>query len=58
MQFTSTPKGDPENPLSIEELRDKFRSMVAGTQYEQEAERIIETVDGLDRMDDIRALLR
>jgi 2-methylcitrate dehydratase PrpD len=55
--FTDTPKGDPENPLSLEELREKFRSMVAGTRYEPVAERLIESVDGLDQIEDVRALL-
>lgn len=56
-EMTTSPKGDPENPLSLDELRQKFRSMVAGTSYESRAERLIEMVDSLDRLDDIRLLL-
>ncbi len=56
-QFTSTPKGDPENPLSLEELRDKFRSMVVGTHYHSRAEGLIEGVSRLERMDNVKLLL-
>jgi 2-methylcitrate dehydratase PrpD len=56
--FTDTPKGDPENPLSLEELRDKFRSMVAGTRLEPVTDRLIETVNQLDRIEDVRGLLQ
>lgn len=56
-EFTSSPRGDPENPLSLEELRDKFRSMVVGTRYQAEAEALIERVADLDRLDNVRRLL-
>lgn len=56
--FTATPKGDPENPLSLEELRDKFRSMLLGTAYQAKAEELIQAVAALDRADGVRGLLR
>lgn len=56
-QSTRFPKGDPENPLTLEELRGKFRSMVAGTSYAAKAEGLIQTVDALDRADNVRSLL-
>ncbi|HEX9016671.1 MAG TPA: MmgE/PrpD family protein [Chloroflexota bacterium] len=55
--FTTAPRGDPENPLSLEELRRKFRSMVSPTPYAADAERLIETVGALDRLPDVRQLL-
>lgn len=54
--LTAAPKGDPENALSPQELRAKFRSMVAGTPYEPRAEELIEAVDGLDRLASVRSL--
>jgi 2-methylcitrate dehydratase PrpD len=56
-QFTSTPKGDPENPLSLDELREKFRSMVLGTGYQSRADGLIEGISRLERMDDVKLLL-
>jgi 2-methylcitrate dehydratase PrpD len=56
-EFTSAPRGDPENPLSLEELRAKFRSMVVGTRYQAGVEALIERVADLDRLDNVRRLL-
>ncbi|MCL4370792.1 MAG: MmgE/PrpD family protein [Chloroflexi bacterium] len=56
-QLTTSPKGDPENPLSLAELREKFRSMVAGTPYESRTEELIQTVDTLDRAANVRNLV-
>jgi len=54
--FTASPKGDPENPLSLEELQGKFRSMVAGTSYEGKAESLIQAVGSLELADGVRVL--
>lgn len=54
--FTASPKGDPENPLSLEELQEKFRSMAAGTSYQAKTEGLIQAVANLDRADGVRAL--
>ncbi len=54
---TAAPKGDPENPLSLEELRDKFRSMLAGTQYASRAETLIQAVAYLRTADGVQGLL-
>ncbi len=56
-QSTAAPRGDPENPLSLEELREKFRSLVRGTRYGTRAEGLIEGVSRVERMDNIRVLL-
>ncbi len=55
--FTSSPKGDPENPLSLEELRDKFRSMLRGSPYESRSEPLIQTISRLEEVDDVGQLL-
>ena len=54
--FTASPKGDPENPLSLEELQGKFRSMVVGTLYQAKAESLIQAVANLDLADGVRVL--
>ena len=56
--YTAAPKGDPENPLSLEELKDKFRSMLAGSTYEAKTEGLIQAVANLHRADGVRGLLR
>jgi 2-methylcitrate dehydratase PrpD len=48
------PKGDPENPLSWGELEDKFRMMTAGTNYQGQAEVLIERVRRLDEVEQLR----
>jgi 2-methylcitrate dehydratase PrpD len=49
VQSVETPKGDPENPLSWDELKSKFCRMVIGTEWEPRAEALIEGVCDLDR---------
>lgn len=44
------PKGDPENPLSREELCDKFKGMSSPVIGEARAEFVLERVWGLDRL--------
>lgn len=56
-QLTTSPKGDPENPLSLAELREKFRSMVAGTPYGVRTGQLIQAVDTLDRAANVRSLV-
>lgn len=45
---TDVPKGDPENPLTLDELRDKFRSLARPVLGEDPAEDVIRAVDALD----------
>jgi len=47
------PKGDPENPLSWEELIDKFKYLVDPVFSTQKAEEIINAVRSLDKGSDI-----
>ena len=50
------PKGDPENALSWDEMKDKFRVLsgaVIGPERQQE---IIDAVENLEHMDDVRQL--
>ena len=51
------PKGDPEAPLTPDELADKFRGMLPGSPYEARAEKLLETVVGLDQQRNVRGLL-
>src|SRR5690606_3801310 len=39
-----SPKGDPENPLTEDELRAKFSDMVAWTEYAPEADRLLDSL--------------
>ena len=50
------PKGDPENPLTWDELRNKFRDMVSTTLGENQMGTIIQYVNGLDQLPDVRLI--
>ncbi len=50
------PKGDPENPVSWDEMRDKFNTLSAPVISSQRRQEIIAAVDSLEQMDDVRQL--
>lgn len=52
------PKGHPKNPMTDEEIEQKFRSMAGKFMDENQMSRIIETVAKLDKLEDIGQLLR
>ncbi len=52
------PRGNPENPASVETLEAKFRALVAPRYDAALAERVIAAVRDLDQYDDMRALMR
>jgi 2-methylcitrate dehydratase PrpD len=54
-QNTDTIKGSPNNPLSDEEIRDKFRSNVAfsNTVTGKNAEKVLDLLEHLEEVDDI-----
>lgn len=53
----SYPKGDPENPLSWEELIDKFLRLTGPVFSGAKCRRIIDAVRGLERVSDVTELL-
>lgn len=50
------PKGEPEHPLSDEQLKEKFMSLATDAVSEQRAEQIWNTVFALDELDDVEQL--
>lgn len=52
------PKGDPENPLSYEELKDKFFNMVQPVLPVKQAEQIIQLVEDFENLEDVRPMMR
>jgi 2-methylcitrate dehydratase PrpD len=50
------PKGDPQNPLSWDELKDKFRTLTQTVISSERQEEIIKVVESLESVDDIRVL--
>jgi len=52
----TTPKGDPRNPLSPDELRQKFMSLTSRVLGEKEADTLLRRVCDLHRLDDIHLL--
>jgi len=51
------PKGDPENPLSWDEIIVKFRNLVAPMMNTSEQDKIIDTVRNLENVSDIVELM-
>ena len=52
------PKGDPENALSWEELKDKFRDVTQPLILSARQNDIITTVEGLEGLEDVRVLAK
>jgi 2-methylcitrate dehydratase PrpD len=50
------PKGDPENPVTWDEMRDKFNLLSAPVISGRRQQEIIAAVDSLEQMDDVRQL--
>ena len=48
------PKGDPENPLTWDELIDKFRNLVSPVFFEAKQNEIIERVRSLEKEQDLK----
>ncbi|MBI2861697.1 MAG: MmgE/PrpD family protein [Chloroflexi bacterium] len=53
---TTHPRGYPENPMTWEEVQDKFRTLARTALSDAQVERIIETVEGLDDLRAVRSL--
>ena len=51
------PKGSPQNPMSREELRSKFDALTGGILVEGAADRVQSSVDDLEALGDINALV-
>lgn len=55
---TDFPRGDPENPLTEEELREKFYGLVAGPWGEEKAKALSTAVLQLEEIEDVAGLLQ
>ncbi len=49
-------KGDPESPLTHNELEEKFRGLVKGSISDKKIDRIIDIVQSIEKIDDISIL--
>lgn len=54
--MTEFAKGEPENPVSRDELEEKFRRLARFVLDKKETQRVLETVNELDRLKDINEL--
>jgi 2-methylcitrate dehydratase len=52
------PKGHARNPMTDEEVIAKFKDMATVSMTESQMDRLIENVFALDKLDDIRTLLK
>ncbi len=50
------PKGDPENALSWDEMKDKFRTLSASVISPERQQAIIDAIENLEQIDDVRQL--
>lgn len=51
------PKGDPENPLTVEEVEEKFRWMTRGVLPGHQGDNLLKSIGGLEELDDLAGLL-
>ena len=56
-QSIEYPKGDPENPLTQDELEDKFRVLTNPVYSPQKADAIIEGIKNLDQWEDLKVFI-
>ena len=54
---TEYPKGEPENPLSKEQILNKFRRLASGVIGPDRSERIISLIEELEKVDDISKIM-
>jgi 2-methylcitrate dehydratase PrpD len=53
-----TPKGDPENPMSFDEISYKFRSLAQDLLSDCQMDQIIHVVHNLEKIEDTSTLLK
>lgn len=56
--YIEYPKGDPENPVTEQEIIDKFRVLASSNFESKKVEKIIETVLNLEQLDNINYLTK
>lgn len=54
---TDFPRGHPENPITLEELIDKFHVLAAGSWVEQKVQALVKAVLDLEKVEDVTTLL-
>jgi 2-methylcitrate dehydratase PrpD len=55
-EYVKFPTGEPENPMSEQALKDKFRSLISTMLSSEQARRIEDAVDHLEKIGSIREL--
>ena len=50
------PKGDPENPASLQEIKDKFHSLTADYIEEEKRNQVINMIEDLENVGNISAI--
>jgi 2-methylcitrate dehydratase len=56
--YVDTPKGDPRNPPTDQELEGKFRSLAPSVLSKPKMERLIKTIWNLEKVGNIRQVIR
>lgn len=56
--YVNTPKGDPRNPPTDEELENKFRSLAPFTLPHPKMDRLVQTIWSLEKLGNIRQLIK
>ncbi len=52
------PKGDSRNPMTLDEIKEKFRDLVQPVLSKKRTEQIVEVIQGLESLDDVSKLLK
>ncbi len=56
--YVDTPKGDPRNPPTDEELENKFRSLAPSVLPKPKIDRLVQTIWNMEKLGNIRQLIR
>ncbi|HEY78729.1 MAG TPA: MmgE/PrpD family protein [Dehalococcoidia bacterium] len=59
-EFTDTPKGNPQNPMTKDEIKDKFRANMeySGAISRDNAEKALELLENLEGLDSVRSIVK
>jgi 2-methylcitrate dehydratase PrpD len=59
-EFTDTPKGNPQNPMTKDEIKDKFRANMeySGAVSRDNAEKVLKLLENLDELDSVGSVVK
>lgn len=56
--FSEAPKGDPANPISFDEIEEKFRNIARLAISEKNMELVVELIKNFERLSDLEEIVK